>query len=405
MPGLVDYAVVTAAAATTTLVTTPVVRRVSIRRGLVVEPDGHRLHPEPTPALGGIAMWLGLLVGVAVAWSLPGFEELFATPTEIIGILVATTTIFAVGLLDDLRPVSAPAKLAGVVLAGSVLSFAGVSILVFRVPFFDLLLLSPDWSSLLTVVWVVAITNAVNLIDGLDGLAAGTVGIAAATLFLYTLQLTDAGVLLADNPAGVTAVIALGICLGFLPHNFHPARIFMGDSGALQLGLLMAAATIMVGGRSAAPFSGQAFFFFAPVTIPLLILAVPLLDTVLAFFRRTLRRRSFAEADREHLHHRLMHLGHGHRRAVVIMWAWTLLLSGFVLYPTYTGSGDAFVPLGIAALALLLYSVFHSRLPGLVRIRRADADREQPGATVALEEARAEDMRDNGAVDEADRIP
>jgi UDP-GlcNAc:undecaprenyl-phosphate GlcNAc-1-phosphate transferase len=374
LAALADYALVTGAAAATTAVATPLVLRVAISHGWLVEPDAHRLHARPTPALGGIAMWAGLCVGLLVAWSRPGFDQVFSTPTEVIGIFVAATVIFAVGLLDDLRPVSAPAKLAGVVLAGSVLTFAGVSIIVFRVPFFDLLLLSPDWSALLTVVWVVAVANAVNLIDGLDGLAAGTVGIAAATLFLYTLRLTDAGVLLDENPAAIVAVIAVGLCVGFLPHNFHPAKIFMGDSGALLLGLLLAASTIMVGGRTSDPFSGQAFFFFAPVTIPVVILAVPLLDTILAFSRRTLRRRSFAEADREHLHHRLMQLGHGHRRTVVIMWGWTLLLSAFVLIPTYTGTGDAFVPLGLIALALLLYSIFHSRIPTFFpRRRRQDA--------------------------------
>ncbi|MCH7788991.1 MAG: undecaprenyl/decaprenyl-phosphate alpha-N-acetylglucosaminyl 1-phosphate transferase [Acidobacteria bacterium] len=382
MAALVDYALVTGAAGATTAVATPIVWRVAVKHGWVVEPDGHRLHAKPTPALGGIAMWLGLCAGLLVAWSRQGFDEVFSTPTELIGVFAAATVIFAVGLLDDVRPVSAPAKLAGVVLAGSVLTYAGVSIIVFRVPFFDLLLLSADWSALLTVVWVVAITNAVNLIDGLDGLAAGTVAIAAATLFLYTLRLTDAGVLLEENPAAVVSVIAVGLCVGFLPHNFHPAKIFMGDSGALLLGLLMAASTIMVGGRTAAPFSGQAFFFFAPVTIPLLILAVPLLDTILAFSRRTLRRRSFAQADREHLHHRLMQLGHGHRRTVVIMWSWTLLLSAFVLIPTYTGTGDAFVPIGIAALALLLYSIFHSRLPALVGVRGRHNDEQTTPAEV-----------------------
>ena len=158
--------------------------------------------------------------------------------------------------------------------------------------------------------------NVVNLIDGLDGLAAGIVAIAAATFLLYALRLGDEAVLDPANPGGLWAVIALGVCVGFLPHNVHPARIFMGDGGALLLGLLMAASTMSVGGRTSAEFSGQAFFFFAPIFIPLVILGVPILDTLWAILRRTISRQGFSTADKKHLHHRLMNLGHGHRRAV-----------------------------------------------------------------------------------------
>jgi UDP-GlcNAc:undecaprenyl-phosphate GlcNAc-1-phosphate transferase len=141
----------------------------------------------------------------------------------------------------------------------------------------------------------------------------------------------------------------------------------MGDSGALLLGLLMAASTMVVGGRRDLDFSGQTFFFFAPLVIPLLILGVPILDTVLAIVRRATRRTGVATADKDHLHHRLMRLGHGQRRSVLILWAWTALLSGLVLYPTYTGTGDALVPLGILAAGLLLYTLFH---PGIREARK-----------------------------------
>ena len=204
--------------------------------------------------------------------------------------------------------------------------------------------------------------NIVNVIDGLDGLAAGIVAIASATFLLYALRLGNEEVLDPSNPGALWAVIALGVCVGFLPHNVHPARIFMGDGGALMLGLLMAASTMSVGGRATTEFSGQSFFFFAPIFIPLVILGVPVLDALWAVLRRTVRGRSFAQADKEHLHHRLMNLGHGHRRAVLILWAWTALLSAFVLYPTYTGEGDAIVPIGILALALVLFSVLHPRV-------------------------------------------
>jgi UDP-GlcNAc:undecaprenyl-phosphate GlcNAc-1-phosphate transferase len=166
-------------------------------------------------------------------------------------------------------------------------------------------------------------------------------------------------------------VIVLGLCLGFLPHNFHPARIFMGDGGALLLGLLMAASTVLVGGQTDDPFSGRTFFFYAPLFIPLIILGVPIIDTAFAILRRASKRSGVATADKGHLHHRLMRLGHGQRRSVVILWAWTALLSGFVLYPVYTGKGDAVVFVALVALCLLLYTYFH---PGTRAAKRGAAE-------------------------------
>ncbi|MDH4169628.1 MAG: undecaprenyl/decaprenyl-phosphate alpha-N-acetylglucosaminyl 1-phosphate transferase [Acidimicrobiia bacterium] len=383
MPALTAYAIVFAVAGLVTVAVTPLVRMLAEREGAVAAPDERKVHEEPTATIGGVAMLVGFLVAVGAAALLDEFDTVFASGTEIVGVVIAAVVIFAVGLIDDIREISAPAKTAGMVLAGSILSFAGVGLLVFRVPFLDLFLLSPDWSALLTVIWVLLMANAINFIDGLDGLAAGIVAIAAGTFFLYAVRLGDADVLLASNPGALIAAITLGVCVGFLPHNFHPARIFMGDSGALLLGLLMAASTMSVGGRSAEPFSGQAFFFFAPIFIPLIILAVPIIDTAFAVVRRASRRRSPLAADKEHLHHRLMKLGHGHRRSVLIMWAWTLLLCGFVLYPTYTGSGDAIVPFGIGGLMLLLYTVFHpglrnERWSNLFRSSRSDADSDTP---------------------------
>lgn len=364
MPPTTAYVIVGVAAALTTALATFVVRRRATAAGFVVAPDErHHVHEHATPTLGGLAMFAGLVVGLGVAWGIGDFAAVFAAPSEMLGLLLAAILICGVGVLDDVRPVSAPAKVAGMVVAGSVLSLAGVSLLVLRIPFVDMVLLSPDLSALFTVVWVVLIANAVNLIDGLDGLAAGIVGIAAATFLLYAVRLGDAGVLFDGNPGALLAVLVLGICVGFLPHNMYPARIFMGDSGALLLGLLMAASTVSVGGRTDAPFSGQSFFFFAPLFIPLFILGVPLFDMTFAIIRRIATRGlKVTDADKEHVHHRIMKLGHGHRRAVFILWGWTALLSSFVLWPTYTGEGDAIVPTGIAAVCLLLFTVLHPRL-------------------------------------------
>jgi|TARA_B100002003_G_scaffold20284_1_gene16769 UDP-GlcNAc:undecaprenyl-phosphate GlcNAc-1-phosphate transferase len=363
LPGGLAFALVGGAAAVATAAATPVARRLATRSGVLVAPDDRNVHESPTATLGGTAMLFGLFVGAATAWLLGDFASVFAAPSEMIGVLVAAAVICAVGVVDDISPLSAPAKVAGMVVAGVVLSVVGVSLVVLRIPFFETVILSSNMSALLTVVWVVLIANAVNLIDGLDGLAGGIVAIAAATFLFYAIRLGDAGVLTASSPGALIAVLVVGICVGFLPHNVHPARIFMGDGGALLLGLLMAASTMSVGGSTDAVFSGQAFFFFAPVFIPLFILGVPLFDMAFAIVRRAATRGiRVTHADKDHLHHRLLRLGYGHRRAVWILWAWTALLSGFVLWPTYTGSGDAIVPIGIAAVCLLLFTVFHPRL-------------------------------------------
>src|SRR6185503_2219204 len=213
-------------------------------------------------------------------------------------------------------------------------------------------------------------------------LAAGIVAIAATSFFLYANKLNDLQLLPDRNVRPFIAIITAGVCVGFLPYNFNPARIFMGDSGAFLLGMLLAVSTSVVGGRAdpnTQDFVGQTFFFFAPLAIPLLILGVPILDTLFAIVRRLSKRQAIDVADKGHLHHRLMNLGHGHRRSVLILWAWTALLSGLVLYPTYTGRGDGLVPIGIAGLALLLFTVFH---PG-VRQARSNGDNGDDGSDEA----------------------
>ena len=357
-------------AALVTLVTTPLFRRLSFAVDAVQRPDERRVHTEPTALLGGAAILLGFLAGLGVAWGADRFDEVFQASTVPIGVALAAVMIFGVGQLDDLREVSPPAKIAGTVFAGSVLSIAGVSILFFRIPFVGLLSLSPDMSALLTVIWVIGMSTAINYIDGLDGLAAGIVAIGALALLLYCERLAGVGAIGPDNAGPIIAAAVFGACLGFLPHNFHPAKIFMGDAGALLLGLLMAAATIAVGGNTDAQFSGQTFFFFAPLFIPLLILGVPIVDAAFSIIRRVGRGAGVTVADKDHLHHRLMRLGHGQRRSVLILWAWTVLLSAIALYPTYRrGQGDLYIPAAIAVAALLLYTWFG---PGLRSRRESD---------------------------------
>jgi UDP-GlcNAc:undecaprenyl-phosphate/decaprenyl-phosphate GlcNAc-1-phosphate transferase len=211
---------------------------------------------------------------------------------------------------------------------------------------------------------LLGMANAINLIDGLDGLAAGIVAIASGTFFLYSRNLDNAHLLVGSSLGPLVAVILFGMCIGFLPFNVHPARIFMGDSGALLLGGLLAVCTSVVGGRAdplegTVGAQGQTFFFFAPLFIPLLILGVPIFDMAFAIVRRATRRQGITGADKGHLHHRLMGLGHGHRRSVTILWLWTGLLSSVVLFPAITRRGNGVVLLALFALALALYTILH----------------------------------------------
>lgn len=371
MPAVVsNYIVIAAVAACVTVLTVPIFKVVASSRGYMTPPNERQAHTEPTPSIGGGAMFIGFLVGFAAAWMTGWFEPSFSGTSEPIGVLACASMAYFVGVVDDIRDISAPAKTAGLVLAASLLAFGGISLIVFRIPFAGVTILTPDLGFLLSVLWLLGMANALNFIDGLDGLAAGIVGIGAIAFFLYSTRLLEEDLLLESNIGPLITALVVGVCVGFLPWNVHPAKIFMGDGGALLLGSLMAASTMAVGGRADNPFSGQTFFFYAPLVIPLVILGVPIVDTIFAILRRLITRQGLATADMGHLHHRLIRLGHGHRRSVNILWAWTALLSAIVLWPVYNeGAGDAIVPTAVVALSVLLVVSFR---PGLGRTRLAN---------------------------------
>src|SRR5580700_1772839 len=366
MPDIGWYGLILAVAAGSAAALTVPAKRIAVRVGYIAHPGDRSVHSKPIRYGGGASMFLGFLVAVLLAATLPPFKatHLYTDSPEMLGVVLAGGAMFAVGLIDDVRDMSAPAKMAGQILAASILYFAGVTMYQLKIPLAGFFVLTPGIIPLITAAWVIALTNAVNLIDGLDGLAAGVVAIGGAALAIYGIRLMGLGLLPTDNIGPLVAVIACGICLGFLPFNFNPARIFMGDAGALLLGVLMSASTMVIGGRvpTSGPVSGVTFFFFAPLFIPFFILGVPIVDMAFAFIRRTARGLPFHTPDKEHIHHRLLNLGHGPRRTVVILWLWTTILSGFLLFPLFVHQVNAIIPLGAAIIGVGLYTLFH---PGL----------------------------------------
>jgi UDP-GlcNAc:undecaprenyl-phosphate/decaprenyl-phosphate GlcNAc-1-phosphate transferase len=323
------YIGVFAAAAGTTFLLTPVVRLVSIATGTIDQPSDRRVHPVPTPTAGGVAMYGGLVVALALSRFLPFFDDSNRASPEPLAALVTCTMILVLGLVDDRYGVLWLTKLTGQIFIGGILALS-VPFTYFVIPGSNqgsIIVLSGDLGAILAIVWVVLVTNAVNLIDGLDGLAAGMVAIASAAFFAFMVQ--SPSLFGAASQAALFSSITCGICLGFLPWNFHRAKIFMGDSGSMLLGMLVAIATISGVGRNPYPPSaGDLAVTAMPLIVVALVLFVPFLDVVLAVIRRTRRGVGIGVPDKEHLHHRLLEIGHGHRQAVLLMYLWSALIAG-----------------------------------------------------------------------------
>ena len=362
-----SYLLVFAVTAIVTFAITPLVRSLSLRVGWIDRPSDRKVHPKPTPTAGGIAIWIGLFAGLIAARFVPFLRDLFDTGSDLDAVAIAGTAIVVLGVVDDTRGVSAIGKLAGQVLVAGMLVLLGVQFIWFYFPGQGVLSLSPDVAVPLTIIWVVVMVNAVNLIDGLDGLAAGIVAIAAIAFFAYIVWTPPPDRDVEASAAALLAVIAAGAAIGFLPWNFHPAKIFMGDSGALLLGLVLAVATISGAVRNLnAPLDERSGAFAAiavPITLPLLVLSIALLDVVLAIVRRMRRGIGIGHADKEHIHHRLMDIGHTHRQAVLLMYLWSALISGSALVVAFI-DGTLLVG-GIVGAAVIVAAV----LPRLIRDR------------------------------------
>jgi UDP-GlcNAc:undecaprenyl-phosphate/decaprenyl-phosphate GlcNAc-1-phosphate transferase len=306
--------------------------RLSHRYQLYPKIRSRDVHTQPTPRLGGVAMFLGVLVAVGVAWFVPPLRSAFGDTWQVATILLAALIIVVMGVIDDLWDLDWITKLAGQFIAAGVLAFGGTQIV--ALPIGAILVGSSLQSLVLTVFVVVLVMNAVNFVDGLDGLVAGVAIIANGTFFIYTYLQQSAQNLNYFNLAALISAILIGVCAGFLPVNFHPAKMFMGDSGALLVGLLMAVSAINVTGRIDPGYIGTSrvdhssvLVAYIPILLPFAILVIPLLDFGLAVLRRLRAGKSPFSADRKHLHHRLLDMGHSHLHAVLIFYAWTVVAS------------------------------------------------------------------------------
>lgn len=326
---MLSFLLVALAAAAVTAVASALLLRLSRRFRLAPEVRDRDVHRTPTPRLGGIAMFIGIIVGCLFATTQEGFSTLFTLSTQVWAILGACTLIAAVGVLDDLFDLDWMIKLAGQLAAAGLLAWQGIQIV--SLPFGDTqILASPTMNFVLTVFLMALVMNAVNFIDGLDGLVAGFAIIANSAFFLYTVLLTDrAGETPAVTLAGLIAAIVVGVCAGFLPFNWHRAKMFMGDTGALLVGLLMATSTVSVTGQLNPAVLDQKLVLasYIPIILPVAVLALPLADFSLAVLRRLRAGQSPFAADRKHLHHRLLDMGHSQVQAVSIFYLWTAVIS------------------------------------------------------------------------------
>ncbi|ABK52417.1 glycosyl transferase, family 4 [Acidothermus cellulolyticus 11B] len=341
-----EYLITLLVAASVTYLTTPVARRFAMRIRALTGVRDRDVHSIPTPRLGGLAMLLGVAAAMLVASRLPTLEAVNQRFLEPRALLLGSVIVFVIGALDDRFGLDAVTKLAGQVFAAAVVVLQGVQLLWLPIPAYGTLILGQDWSVILTVTFIVVVINAVNFVDGLDGLAAGIVGIAALAFFALSYQMSVELRLSRALPPLLLAIVVAGVCIGFLPHNFHPARVFMGDSGSMLIGLLLAASTVSLTGQVSPADQYQQYGTFLPLLLPFAVLFVPLADLLAAVVRRTRAGRVPWAPDKQHLHHRLLELGHSQRRAVLIMYGWSAICAAGVV-----GLAITQAPLVVAASA------------------------------------------------------
>jgi UDP-GlcNAc:undecaprenyl-phosphate/decaprenyl-phosphate GlcNAc-1-phosphate transferase len=343
-----ELALVGLTAAIITYFCTGWVRVLATRVGAVAVPRERDVHVQPTPRMGGLAMYIGVLAAVLLASQLPALTRGFVYSSGMPAVLVAGGIIMGIGLIDDKWGLDALTKFAGQITAASVLVTMGVAWSVLYIPLGGVgtIVLDQVSSILLTLALTVAIVNAMNFVDGLDGLAAGLGLITASAICIFSVGLLrDHGGDVLFYPPAVISVVLAGACLGFLPHNFHRARIFMGDSGSMLIGLMLAAASTTAAGPISQNAYGarDVFALLSPFLLVIAVMFVPMLDLLLAIVRRTRAGRSAFSPDKMHLHHRLLQIGHSHRRVVLLIYLWVSIVafgtaSTIFFDPRYTGA-------------------------------------------------------------------
>ena len=371
------YLLIMAIAAVATYLLVPVVKRLALLLGAITQVRERDVHTLPIPRLGGVAMYLGFSAAILIASRIPYLSGVFPRGSAIWGVLLGAGFMCLVGAIDDVWELVWYAKLAGEVLAAGTMAWQGVQLV--TVPFMGLTVGSTRLTLFITTIVMVIVANAVNFVDGLDGLAAGIVGIAGLAFFVYSYTLTrDASPSDYASAACVVVAAVVGICAGFLPHNFHRARIFMGDSGALMLGVLIAAAGILVTGQidPANTSPGYALPAVMPLLVPAAVIFLPLLDFTWAVARRLARGQSPFAADAGHLHHRLLRRGHSHAGAVLILYMWAAMASltcvALVRFPARI--------VGTVAFVCLIFGIFVTRHQFGRRGDDADDDTRIPSA-------------------------
>jgi UDP-GlcNAc:undecaprenyl-phosphate GlcNAc-1-phosphate transferase len=362
-----EYILVALISAAVTFLLTGVVRRFAIKIGAIANPRARDVHVTPIPRMGGVGIYLGVVGGMVLALHLPVLRRGFDYSYDSLGVLIAAGVIVLIGALDDRFELDAWTKLAGQVMCAGILVIFGVQWFVFWVPWGgqgnslgSIVVLDRNQGALLTVILVVVMVNAMNFVDGLDGLASGLGLIAASATCAFSLGLlaSSNGDVGTHPPALIAATLA-GACLGFLPYNFQPAKIFMGDSGSMMIGLMLAAASTSASGKINYYRFGasDALALLSPLLVVAAVLFVPLLDLLMAVVRRTRRGESPFAADKMHLHHRLLEIGHSQRRAVLLIYLWAGLLAFGAVSVTLFNNVAVLWIVGFGLLLAVLVSV------------------------------------------------
>lgn len=361
-----EYLLVLFVAAGVTYVAASLARRYAFRFNAVALVRDRDVHTKPVPYFGGVAMLAGLVAALILATNLPWLGRFELVQRDAWAVFLGALVICVVGVVDDLFELGAAAKFSGEVLAAGIVVLNGVKF--YWIPLPDRIIALDNIAAIALAVFVILFcTNAVNFMDGLDGLAAGVVAIGAASYFLYAYLLSYEQDLVRATTSSLVTVALVGICLGFLPHNVHRARMFMGDSGALLLGFLLATSVISLTGQldpSRLNAGGGALFSaYLPLLLPFAVLALPFIDLVSAYVRRTLAGKLWFEADKQHLHHRMLQLGHSHRRAVGLLWLWAAVIA---FGAVGIGIVDGWWPIAatVAGLVLAAALTFWPRIRG-----------------------------------------